>query len=78
MTWPSGDSGPRMPALPTRMSSFVPALVDGGSQRVDLVVVLEVEGEQGGLAAQRPDLVVDLLQRTGGAPDQDQVRALLA
>ena len=22
VTWPSGDSGPRMPALPTRMSSL--------------------------------------------------------
>ena len=36
---------------------------------------LEIEGEQRGAAADRADLVVDLLQRAGGAADQDQVRA---
>ena len=54
-----------------------PALVDGGPKRVDLVAVLEVEGEQRGVAAEVADLVVQLLQRAGGAPDQDQMRALL-
>ena len=53
---------------------LLPALVDGGAEGVDLFEPLQVQGEQGGTAAQALDLVVELLQRTGGAPDQDQVR----
>src|SRR5262245_49481188 len=56
---------------------LAPTLVDGGAQGVDLVVRLEVEGEQRGAAAAGPDLVVDLLQCAGGAADEDQVCAFL-
>jgi hypothetical protein len=56
---------------------LAPALVDGGAQGIDLVVGLEVEREQRGAAATGPYLVVDLLERAGGAADQDQMCAFL-
>jgi hypothetical protein len=56
---------------------LLPALIDRGPERVDLVEPFEVQGEERGAAASPADLVVQLLQRAGGAPDQDQVRTLL-
>src|SRR5262249_39698612 len=50
---------------------------DGRADGVDLVLGLEVEGQQRGVAADGSDLVIHLLQSSGRAADQDQVGALL-
>ena len=55
---------------------LLPALVDGRPKRIDLVMVLQIKGEQRCIAAEGADLVIDLFQRARGAADQDQMRAL--
>ena len=73
--WESGDSGPRMPALPTSTSSRPVALVEREREPRDAVAVLHVERHQRGGAAGGLDLVVELLQPADGARDGDDMRA---
>jgi hypothetical protein len=51
-------------------------LVERGSERIDGFAVTEVERNERGLAALRPDLIVDLFQRLVCAREQQHVSAL--
>src|SRR5262245_30637962 len=68
---------PQDTGVPNQDVELIPALIDGGAQRVDFVVRLKVEGEQRGAAADGPDFVVDLLEGAGSPADQDEMGALL-
>ena len=73
---PSGENVPNSAALPTRMSSRLVALVDGGRELVDLDEVPQVERHQRGAAAGGADLVVDLFEPAGRARRQYQMCTL--
>src|SRR5437899_2841100 len=66
-TWPSGESGPRMPALPIRMSKRPAEPIDAG-------IILQVQRHEGGGTAVGADRVVDFLEPAHGARHRDHVR----
>jgi len=70
-----GRKGPQDAGIANQNVELTPALIDGRTEPVDLVVLLEIEREQGGAATGLAHLIVDFFQGARGASNEDQVCA---
>src|SRR5215510_13986116 len=64
------------PGIADENVELAPALKNGGTQGVDPIVLIEVEGQERGRAPELADLVVDLLECASCAPHENEMCAL--